>query len=94
MSKIFERVIFDQLTSNFNLNKMFYRSQYGFREKHSKEFAALERVDTITQELDKGNTPLGIYFSQYFCTNYNITVLNIAHWIYLKVNGFGIKSTI
>ena len=35
--------------------------QYGFRKKHSTELAAVEMIDRITQELDKGNTHL-IFF--------------------------------
>ena len=79
MSKIFKRVIFEQLTSYFNSNNMFYRSQYGFREKHYTELEALELVDTITQEQPATHRWAYTYMYlmllipwtiPYFCTNY------------------------
>ena len=42
-SKIFEKIIYDQTYSYFH----FYSSQYGFRQGHSTEYAALELVDKI-----------------------------------------------
>ena len=58
--KIFERVLFDQINEYFSSHNLYNDSQYGFRKKHSTEHAALELVDRISQELDKGNTPLNI----------------------------------
>ena len=40
---------------------LYYDGQYGFREKHSTQLAALELIDRITHELDLGNTPINIY---------------------------------
>ena len=45
----------------FYSNKLYYEGQYGFRKKHSTELAAVEMIDRITQELDKGNTALTIF---------------------------------
>ena len=42
-------------------NDIFYSSQYGFRQGHSTEYAALELVDKITQLLDKNKTPINFY---------------------------------
>ena len=33
---------------------LYYDGQYGFREKHSTQLAALELIDRITHELDLG----------------------------------------
>ena len=41
ISKIFERVAHNQLTSYLIRNKLFYKSQYGFREEHSTKLASL-----------------------------------------------------
>ena len=41
ISKIFEKVMFNQLHAHFEVNKLYYNSQYGFRRNHSTEFAAL-----------------------------------------------------
>ena len=45
VSKIFERVIFNQLIQYFDRYKLLYTSQYGFRKNHSTELAALEFKD-------------------------------------------------
>ena len=50
MSKIVEKVVFDQLFSYFKNNGFF-----------STEHAILEVVDRITLDLDKGYTPLAVY---------------------------------
>ncbi len=61
ISKIFEKVIFKQLYKFFKNNNLFYNSQYGFREGHSTEFAAIELVDKITVEMDNMNSPINIF---------------------------------
>ena len=62
LSKIFEKVIFKQMYEYFQKKKIFYNAQYGFREGHSTEFAALELIDRITSEMDRMNTPISIFF--------------------------------
>ena len=61
LSKIFEKVISNQIHMHFESNNLFYTDQYGFRKKHSTQLAALELVDRITQDLDKGKTPISIF---------------------------------
>ena len=61
ISKIFEKVIFQQVYQYFQDNKLFYSAQYGFRTEHSTEFAALELIDRIIINMDKMNTPVGIF---------------------------------
>ncbi len=41
--------------------KHFYNAQYGFRTEHSIEFAAIELVDRIILNMDKKDTPAGIF---------------------------------
>ena len=41
--------------------KTFYGSQYGFRTGHSTEFATLQLIDKIMQEMDKGKVPICIF---------------------------------
>ena len=53
VSKVFERVVFNQIYDFFSKNNLFYPSQYGFCKKHSTEYAALETIDIILQEMDK-----------------------------------------
>ncbi len=52
MSKVLEKIINIQLYDYFQSNNLLYKSQYGFRKHHSTEFASLELVDTIQQQLD------------------------------------------
>ena len=51
----------NQIDEYFSSHNLYNDSQYGFRKKHSTEHAALELVDRISQELDKGNTPSNIF---------------------------------
>jgi hypothetical protein len=61
ISKIFEKVIYNQISTYFKENNLLYNSQYGFRQQYSTELANLELIDKITQEMDKGEIPLCIY---------------------------------
>ena len=42
ISKVFERVMFDQLYEHFRSNSLFYESQYGFKKNQSTEPAAYQ----------------------------------------------------
>ena len=46
ISKIFERVMFNQLCFNFNVNNLLSEQQYEFRSQHLAELACV--VDFIT----------------------------------------------
>ena len=61
ISKVFERVIFNQLYEYMTTNNLFINSQYGFRKKHSTELAALEFLDRIAKDMDKNKIPLSIF---------------------------------
>ncbi len=61
ISKIFEKVLFKQVYDYFQQKKLLYGAQYGFREGHSAVFAAIELVDKIIINMDKKNTPIGIF---------------------------------
>ena len=45
MPKIFEKVILEQLFTYLEDNNLIHRHQYGFRKRHSTEYAALLIVD-------------------------------------------------
>ena len=61
ISKIIEKTIFIQLYEYFNTNDLLYKSQYGFRPKHSAELAALEIVDKIIYQMDNSETPISVF---------------------------------
>ena len=88
ISKVFERIIFNQIHNYFHVNDLYFCSQYGFRKEHSTELAVLELVDRITQHLDKGTTPINVYLdlSKAFDTlDHNI----LLH----KLKYYGIEGT-
>ena len=62
---------------------MFHSGQYGFRKHHSTELAAMELIDRTTQDIDKGETPFGIFLdlSKAFDTlNHTILLNNLNHY--------------
>ena len=61
LSKIFEKVVFQQVYSYFTDNKLFYENQYGFRKHHSTELAAIELIDRISGYMDTGKIPISIF---------------------------------
>ena len=61
ISKVFERIIFNQIHNYFHVNNLYFCSQYGFRKEHSTELVMLELIDRITQHLDKGTTPINVH---------------------------------
>ena len=61
ISKIFEKIMYNQISKYFNVNKLFFESQYGFRKGHSTELAAIELVEQLITEMDKNELPINIY---------------------------------
>ena len=83
LSKVFERVIFNQIHEYFNLHNLYYGNQYGFRKGHSTELAILEVIDRVTLSLDIGDTPINIYLdlSKAFDTlNHDILLQKLNHY--------------
>ena len=88
ISKVIENIFFTQLSLYFNENKLIFDNQYGFRPKHSTEYAALELVDRIITQMDKNEVPINIFLdlSKAFDT--------IDHTILLaKLRYYGIHDT-
>ena len=61
ISTILENIIFEQLSSYLKDSRLLFDHQYGFRPKHSTEYAAFELIDIIITQLDKDEIPINIY---------------------------------
>ena len=61
ISKLFERVIYDQMYLYFNNNNLLADEQFGFRKNHSTEYAAIKLVDHISNEMESGKTPVTLF---------------------------------
>ena len=54
-SKVFERVVYDQLETNLDERKLLYDLQSGFRPKYSTDTCLIHQTDFIKFQMDKGN---------------------------------------
>ena len=61
ISKIFERVIHDQMYEYFNEFNLLAKQQYGFRKNHSTEYAAIKLIDHVSKQMENGKTPGNLY---------------------------------
>ena len=61
ISKILEKIIYDQLSCYLNDSKLLFDNQYGFRSMHSTKYAALELIDRIITQMDNNELPINIY---------------------------------
>jgi hypothetical protein len=87
ISKVFERVLYNQIYEYFTNQNLLFNSQYGFRKCHSTEFTVLELSDRIIKDMDKGELPINIYLdlSKAFDT--------LDHEVLIeKLKYYGIKS--
>ena len=83
ISKIFEKIVFNQVYAYFDRNKLLYTSQYGFRKLHSTELASLELVDRVRLDMYSGRMPLFIFLdlSKAFDTlDHSILPLKLTHY--------------
>ena len=61
ISKIFKKVVFEQLYKYFQEHKLFFHSQYGYRKLHSAQYAALELTDRTMHDIDNRNVSVALY---------------------------------
>lgn len=87
ISKVFEKVIFNQIDNYFKSENLYYNSQYGFRSQHSTEYATLELIDRLILDMDKRKIPLNIYI------DLSKAFDNVDHAILLsKLQYYGIQN--
>ena len=90
ISKIFKRILYNQLYEYFNGNNLLAEQQYGFRTNHSTEYAAVKLVDTISKEMESGSTPTALYIdlSKAFDTlSFDILLYKLNYYV-VKGNAF------
>ena len=61
MSKIFEKVILEQLFTYLDDNNLIHKTQYGFRKHNSTKYAALHMVDYFYYKMDLKKIPINLY---------------------------------
>ena len=61
ISKVFEKVVFNQLSEYFKVNNLLFEGQYGFRDKHSTELATVELMDRVITALEEKRLPISIF---------------------------------
>ena len=82
-SKIFVKIILEQITTYLDSNNLINKHQYGFRKNHSTEYAALHIVNYLNYELDRNRTPTNVYLelSKAFHTlSHNILIPKLKHY--------------
>ena len=83
VSKVFERIMHNQMYSYFNENQLFYTSQYGFRHGHSTELACLELVQNIINNMDTNKLPINVYLDlskAFDSLNHDILLYKLSYY--------------
>ena len=83
ISKVFEKIILDQITTYLDSNDLIHKHQYGFRKNHSTEYAALHIVNYLNYEMDRNRTPTNVYLdlSKAFDTlSHHILLRKLKHY--------------
>ena len=85
ISKIFERIIHNQMYDYFNDNNLLAEQQYRFRKLHSTEFAAVKLADYISKQMESGKIPCSLYIdlSKAFDTLcYDILLHKLRYYVF------------
>ena len=87
ISKLFEKVAYDQLYAYFTTNKLFTKGNTDLKKKHSTELANIELLYRVLSALNDKKLPASIFMdlSKDFDTLDHQIILN--KWQYYGING-------
>lgn len=86
-SKIYEKIVYNQLLNYLEINFLFDKEQHGFRPGRSVITAAVEFVQNIIEGLDKGKKVTGVFM------DLSKAFDSVSHDLLLgSLNNLGIKS--
>ena len=91
ISKIFERVIHDQMYEYFNEFNLLAKQQYGFCKNHSTEYAAIKLIDHISKQMENGKTPGNLYID--LSKAFDTLAFDILLFKQLKLKYYGVTDT-
>ena len=60
-NKLFEKLVYQRLKNFLDKNDTLFKSQYGFREKHSTQHAVIDIVDIMQNNMDLKLFTCGIF---------------------------------
>ena len=87
VSKIFEKIMYNWVTTFLEMFQILHGNQYGFRKKSSTHVALLTFIDKVIQAIENGEYAIGVFldFSKAFDT--------VDHKILLdKLDHYGIRG--
>ena len=87
-SKVWEKLFYDRLLKFLTNNNVLYNYQYGFRKKHSTEYAVMALQNYVNNAFERGEYVVGIFLdlSKAFDTLNKDILLN-------KLHRYGIRGT-
>lgn len=61
LTKVFQKITLNQLSTSLNNNNIIYKNHYDIRSGYSKIDAATELIEHIIKELDKTQSTAGVF---------------------------------
>ena len=98
LSKVFEKIMYNRVSTFLEIFKILHENQYGFRKKSSTHLALLSFVDKVIQAIEKGEYAIGVSldFSKAFDTVDHDILLDLAiitEWLKANKLSLNIKKT-